>query len=47
MHAIIWSENLRGRDHSKDLSVDNIRMNLREIGWRGVDGIHVTLDRDQ
>jgi hypothetical protein len=26
---------------------DNIRMYLREIGWEGVDWIHLTQDRDQ
>jgi hypothetical protein len=26
---------------------DNIRMDLRETGWEVVDGIHLTLDRDQ
>jgi hypothetical protein len=25
----------------------NIRMNLREIGWEGMDWIHVAQDRDQ
>jgi hypothetical protein len=26
---------------------DNIRMDLREIGWEGVDWIHLAQDRDQ
>jgi len=26
---------------------DNIRMDLGEIGWGGVDWIHLTQDRDQ
>jgi hypothetical protein len=26
---------------------DNIRMNLREIGWEDVDWMHLTQDRDQ
>jgi hypothetical protein len=26
---------------------DNIRMDLREIGWKGVDWIHPAQDRDQ
>jgi hypothetical protein len=26
---------------------DNIRMNLREIGWESVDWIHLAQDRDQ
>jgi hypothetical protein len=27
--------------------VDNIKMDLREIGWSGMDWIHLTQDRDQ
>jgi hypothetical protein len=27
--------------------VDNIKMDLREIGWGGMDWIHLTQDRDQ
>jgi hypothetical protein len=27
--------------------VDNIKMDLREIGWCGMDWIHMTQDRDQ
>jgi hypothetical protein len=26
---------------------DNIRMDLRELGWEGVDWIHLVQDRDQ
>jgi hypothetical protein len=26
---------------------DNVRMNLREIGWEGVDCMHLRQDRDQ
>jgi hypothetical protein len=26
---------------------DNIRMDLREIGWEGVDWMHLAQDRDQ
>jgi hypothetical protein len=32
-------ENLKGRPWHK--WKDNIRMNLREIGWEGVDWIHL------
>jgi hypothetical protein len=32
---IFWLENLKGRDHTEVLG--NIRMDLREIGWEGVD----------
>jgi hypothetical protein len=27
--------------------VDNIKMNLREIGWDGIDSINLAQDRDQ
>jgi hypothetical protein len=27
--------------------MDNITMDLREIGWDGMDSIHMTQDRDQ
>jgi hypothetical protein len=27
--------------------LDNIRMNLMEIGWEGVDWMHLAQDRDQ
>jgi hypothetical protein len=31
----LFSENLKGRDHTEDLGVDgdNIRIDLRGIGW--------------
>jgi hypothetical protein len=35
-------ENLKGRDHLKDLDVDP-----KEIGWEVVDWIHLAQDRDQ
>jgi hypothetical protein len=30
---------LKGKDHSEDLGIDgdNIKMELREIGWKGVE----------
>jgi hypothetical protein len=39
MHTIFWFENVKVRDHSEDLGVDgnNIRMDLRGVGWDGVD----------
>jgi hypothetical protein len=40
MNAKFLSENLKGRDHSEDLRriwEDNIRMDVREIGWGDVD----------
>jgi hypothetical protein len=41
-------ENLKGRDHSEDLGVEgySIRMDVREVGWEGVDRIHVAQDKD-
>jgi hypothetical protein len=44
------SENLKGKRPVGRLRrrwKDNIRMNLREIGWEGVDWIHLAQDRDQ
>jgi hypothetical protein len=38
-----WQENMRERN----LSEDNIRMDLREIGLEAVDWIHVAQDRDR
>jgi hypothetical protein len=49
MHTKFWLENLKGRDHLEDLVVDgedNIRLDHRDIGWEGVDWIHLTEDRD-
>jgi hypothetical protein len=47
--------NVKGRAHLKGLWgrrlrrrwVDNIKMDLREIGWDGVDWIDLAQDRDQ
>jgi hypothetical protein len=38
-----------GRDHSEDLDVDGRMMSsdFRQIGWEGVDWIHLAQDRDQ
>jgi hypothetical protein len=39
-NTIFWLENLTGRDNFEDLGVegeDNIKMDLREIEWEGVD----------
>jgi hypothetical protein len=43
MHTEFCSENLKGRDHSED----NIRIDLSEIWWKGVDWIHLAQDGDQ
>jgi hypothetical protein len=50
MYTIFWSENLKGRDHSGGLGIDQriyIRMDLREIVWEGTDWMHLAQDRDQ
>jgi hypothetical protein len=39
-------ENLKGRDHSEDLE-DNIRMDVREIAWEGVDWMHLAHCKNQ
>jgi hypothetical protein len=33
-------------ERSRHVWEDNIRMNLREIGWEGMDCIHLVEDRD-
>jgi hypothetical protein len=43
-------ENLKGSGHSEGLRrgwEDNIKMDLREIGWEVVDWIHLVQVRDQ
>jgi hypothetical protein len=44
-----WSENLKGRSlgRSRCRWEDNIRTDLREIGWKDVERIHLVQDRDQ
>jgi hypothetical protein len=38
----------KGRDYAEDLGVyGRNRMGLREIGWRGVDWMHLAQDRDR
>jgi hypothetical protein len=39
MQTRFWPENLEGRDHSED----SIRMDLMEIGWEGVDWMHLAV----
>jgi hypothetical protein len=41
------SEGKRPLGRSKRRWENNIRMDLSEIGWKGVDWIHLTLGRDQ
>jgi hypothetical protein len=43
MHTELWSENLKERSLGKPRHglEDNIRMNLREMVWEGVDWMHL------
>jgi hypothetical protein len=43
MHIEYWWESQKERDHR----VDNIKMDLREIEWDGVDWIDMIQDRNQ
>jgi hypothetical protein len=48
MHTKFRLENLKGRDHSEALGVDEkLKMALREIELEVVDWIHLAQDRDQ
>jgi hypothetical protein len=41
---------LKESDHSEDLGTDwedNIRMDLKEVGWEGVDWIHLAQKRGE
>jgi hypothetical protein len=40
-------EGKRSQGRPRRRLVDNIRMDLREIGWDGMDWIHQAQDRDQ
>jgi len=39
-------EEKQPRTRPRQRQYDNIKMNLREIGWEGVDWIHLAQDRD-
>jgi hypothetical protein len=45
MHIGYWWESQKERPRSR--WVDNIKMDLREIGWDGRDWIDLAQDRDQ
>jgi hypothetical protein len=52
MHIGYWWESQMERDHREDQDVGgrwvvNIKINLREIGWDGVDWIDMAQDRDK
>jgi hypothetical protein len=46
MHIGYWWESQKERGPRRKW-VDNIKMDLREIGWGGVDWIYLAQDRDQ
>jgi hypothetical protein len=45
MHIGYWCESQKERDSRR--WVDNIKMDLREVGWDGVDWIDMAQDRNQ
>jgi hypothetical protein len=50
MHVGCWCENQNERDplgRPRRRSVDNIKLDLRDIGWNGVDWIDMAENRDQ
>jgi hypothetical protein len=50
MHIGYWWESQKLRDHWEDQAVGVwkiIKMDLREIGWNGMDWIDLAQDRDQ
>jgi hypothetical protein len=49
MHIGYWCEIQKERNHWEDQDrwVDNIKMDLREVGLDGVDWIDIAQDRDQ
>jgi hypothetical protein len=49
MHTIFCLENLKERQLGRPgrICKDNIRMDLREMEWEGVDWIHLAQDRGQ
>jgi hypothetical protein len=50
MHTKCYSEDMKERDHFgiyKRRWEHNIRMNLRETGWEGVNWIHLSQDSNQ
>jgi hypothetical protein len=46
MHVGYWWENRKERDHWEDQGVGGW-VDLREIGWDGMDWVDVAQDRDQ
>jgi hypothetical protein len=49
MHKQFLLKNLKGRDHSENPGIDekdNIRMNLRETEWEGMNWMHLAEESD-
>jgi hypothetical protein len=50
VHTRLWWGNLSDRDHVEDTGrrwQDNIKMDLQEVGWRGMVWIDLAEDRDR
>jgi len=49
VHTIYLLENLKEREHSKDQGTDGkiLEWMLTDIGWEGMDWMHLAWDRDQ
>jgi hypothetical protein len=49
LHKKFLLENLNGRELRRPRCrwEDNIRMDFREMGWEGVDWVHLAQDRNQ
>jgi hypothetical protein len=50
VHSRLWWGNLRDRDHFEETGrrwEDNIKIDLQEVGWRGMDWIDLAEDRDR
>jgi hypothetical protein len=46
MYTKSWSENLKGTDHHRHGWEHSIGMNLRGMGWEGVNWIRLAQDRN-
>jgi hypothetical protein len=48
VHTGFWWGNLKEKDHLENTSGEvRIKMDLKEIGWRGVDWIYLTQGSDK
>jgi hypothetical protein len=50
MHTEFCLESLKRRNHLDDTGIDRriiLKMDLRDIGWEGVDWIHLAQNTDQ